>query len=64
MSVGGGTSVRGAAYISVGGLTLVLTWLMAGRGGAYMGGGEQKVSSSLKPVERQGYFAPFLKAAT
>ena len=48
----------------MGGLTLVLTWLMAG-GMASMGGGlpKPKVTLLAKPLELQYYFAPFSKAA-
>ncbi len=60
----GGTSVGGGTFH--GGLTLVLTWLMAGGGGIHGGGGgppKPKVSLLGKPLELQDYFAPFSKAA-
>ncbi len=63
MSVGGGgTSVGGVAY-PWGGLTLVLTWLMASRaGGNAIYGGKAKILLFMKPLELQYYFAPFSKA--
>ncbi len=55
----GGVSVGG---ILLKGLTLVLTWLMAGGGGIY--GGKLKVSLLVKPLEVLFCdFAPFTKAA-
>ena len=68
--VGWGGTFHGGWHISGGGgswgwhipgrLTLVLTWLMAGRGVASIGGPPKpKVLLLAKPLELQYYFAPF-----
>ncbi len=50
--------------ISPGGLTLVLTWLMAGRGVASMGGGgKAKVSLLPKPLELQFLLCSYTKGS-